>query len=248
LLGLSGAALVAAPVQGFEAPCYRKLTRYSAAFALLSDMALMTMGGALKRHEKLSGRYADVLAWMYLASATLKRFHDEGRPEDDKALLRWSLELALYNIEDALEGILNNFPSRPLAWVMRQMILPFGRTRKLPSDHLGGQVARVLLNGDLRREKLTADIFVPKDGAPGLGMLERTLEAAVAARPVRRKIDAALRAKNLEKAPLNTLGSRALEGGIITPDEKTMLDMAATKRLEAVQVDWFDEETYRKLL
>ena len=101
-LGLTAGRLAAAPVHGPEARYYRLLTRFSAAFALVSDTALATLGGSLKRREKISGRMADALAWMYLGSAALKRFHDEGGPERDRALVQWSLDHALKQVHHAV--------------------------------------------------------------------------------------------------------------------------------------------------
>ncbi|MBT5108299.1 MAG: DUF1974 domain-containing protein, partial [Rhodospirillaceae bacterium] len=180
-------------------------------------------------------------------SAALKRFNDDGRPDEDKALLRWSLELALYRIEEALAGLLDNFPNRPIAWMLRVLILPYGRRRKMPSDVLGARVAGALLEGDARREKLTASIFVPNDNLPGLGMLERSLEAVVASRPAEARVSAAVRSGVLEKAPPATLSERAAQANIISASEKEILDAADAARLDAVQVDWFDAETYQTL-
>ena len=104
-----------------------------------------------------------------------------------------------------------------------------------------------MLEGDERRERLTADIFVPKDDAPGLGLLERATEAAVDARPVVAKIRDAVRTGMMEKTPAETLAERALEADIITSNEKGALDAADAARLKAVQVDWFDAETYQVL-
>ena len=246
-LGLTDGRLANAPASGFEAPFYRRLTRYSAAFALLSDVAMMTLGGSLKRREKLSGRFADALAWMYIGSAALKRFHDDGRPDEDKVLLRWSLELALFRIETGLADLLDNFPIRPVAWFLRPLVLPYGRTRKMPSDALGARVANALLDGDKRRERLTADIFVPKDDGPGLGLLERALEAAVIAGPIVGKVRDAVRSGALEKTPAASLAARALQAGIIAADEKAAIDAADGARLKAIQVDWFDAEAYQAL-
>ena len=247
LLAVTGGSLAKAPVSGFEASYFRKLTRYSAAFAFLSDIALMTLGGSLKRREKLSGRFADVLAWLYLGSAALKRYIDDGRPGEDNVLLLWSLDLALFHIETALAGLLDNFPVRPVAWGLRLIVLPYGLTRKMPSDVLGSEVAKTLLEGDDRRERLTADIFVPKDDAPGLGLLERALEMVVDARPVTTKIREAIKTGSVEKTPIETLAERALKAEVISPNEKRALDAANAARLKAVHVDWFDAETYQLL-
>lgn len=244
LLALTGGRLAMAPVKGFEAPCYRKLTRYSASFALLSDVAMMTLGGSLKRREKISGRFADALGWMYIGSAALKRFHDDGRPDGHKPLLRWSMEYALYNVESALADILDNFPIRPVAWALTPLVFPLGRRRKMPSDALGAKVAAALLDGDTRRDDLTADMYVPKDDGLGLGLLERAAEACVAARPASAKIKAAIRKGVMEKAPAETMAARAEAAGVIDAAEKALIDAADEIRLAAVQVDVFEPEAY----
>lgn len=246
-LGLTGGRLTSSPVNGFDARYYRKLNRYSASFAFLSDVALMTLGGSLKRREKLSGRFADALAWMYIGSAALKQFHDEGRREEDQVLLQWSMEFAMFRIETALAGVIANLPLRPVAWFVKPFILPLGLSQTMPSDALGASVARVLLDGDRRRERLTADIFVPQDDAPGLGLLERAAEAAIAARPAAAKLRKALKAGTLDRHPADNQVERALKLGIISPGEKTALELADSTRDRAIQVDWFDADTYKEL-
>ena len=246
-LGLTGGRLASSPVNGIDARYYRKLNRYSASFALLSDVALLTLGGSLKRREKLSGRFADALAWMYIGSATLKRFHEEGRLEEDQGLLQWSMEFAFFQIETALAGVLANLPSRPVAWFIKPFVLPLGLTGTMPSDALGANVAGSLLDGDHRRERLTADIFVPQDDAPGLGLLERAAEAAVAARPAAAKLRKAVQAGALDRQPTDDQVERALKTGVISASEKTELELATSTRNRAIQVDWFDADTYKEL-
>lgn len=246
-LGLTGGRLASSPVNGFDARYYRKLKRYSASFALLSDVALVTLGGSLKRREKLSGRFADALAWMYIGSAALKRFHDEGRLKEDEGLLQWSMEVAMFQIETALAGVLANLPFRPVAWFVKPFILPLGLTRIMPSDALGSNVARALLEGDRRCERLTANIFVPQDDAPGLGLLERAAEAAVVARPIAAKLRKAYQTGTLDKQPTDDLAERALKAGVISASEKSVLELANATRNRAIQVDWFDADTYKEL-
>lgn len=105
VLGLTGGRLAVAPVTDATATHFRTLTRYAAAFALVTDAALGTLGGALKRREKITGRLADALACLYLTSAALKRFHGDGRPAAERALLEWSLAHALWQVEAALGGV-----------------------------------------------------------------------------------------------------------------------------------------------
>ena len=83
----------------------------SASYAFVSDFAMLFLGGGLKRKEKLSGRFADALSYMYLSSAVLKRFEDTGRPVEDLPFVEWSTKYCLYNVQHALDEILRNFPS-----------------------------------------------------------------------------------------------------------------------------------------
>jgi acyl-CoA dehydrogenase len=219
----------------------------SAAFALCSDAAVATLGGQLKRREKLSGRFADALAWMYLGSAACKRFWDEGRREEDIPFLRWACELALFRVEEALRGVIDNFPNRPVALLLRALVFPFGVRQRPPSDALGSRVAAGLLEGRPHRERLTSDIYVPPRHEIGLGRLEAALVACVAARPAETRIRDAIRAGRLEPAPRRTLADRALAAGLITADERRLIDEAERGREEAIQVDAFDDLDRRTL-
>ncbi|HJT99040.1 MAG TPA: acyl-CoA dehydrogenase, partial [Rhodanobacteraceae bacterium] len=141
----TGSRLVDAPDTADTARYYRHLSRFSAAFAIVSDTAMGTLGGSLKRREKISGRLADALAYLYLASAALKRYHDEGKTTARYNLVQWSVELCLYRIQEALLGILDNLPVRPAAWALRALIFPLGARFRPPSDKLGQRVARDIL-------------------------------------------------------------------------------------------------------
>jgi acyl-CoA dehydrogenase len=244
VLALTGARLAAAPMAGPSAKYFKALTRYSASFALLTDVCLGTLGGSLKRREKISGRLADAFAWLYLASATLKRFHDDGRPKADVALLKWSCDLALWNIQEALLGVLDNLPSRPASWAARLLIFPTGARRRPPDDELGAEVARGLLDGDETRLRLTADIFIPDADEPGLGRLEAALHLVVGAKDANAKVKDAVRAGTLDKEPLATLIERAGAQGVINADELISLQAAEAARDDVIQVDQFDPETH----
>ncbi len=72
-LGLTGARFAAAPFKDQTKGYYQQLSRLSANLAFLSDMAMGTLGGELKRKERVSARLGDVLSQLYLASSALKR-------------------------------------------------------------------------------------------------------------------------------------------------------------------------------
>jgi len=244
LLGLTGGRIARAPVVGAAAPWFGRLTRTSAAFALVSDACMATLGGKLKRREKITGRLADVLAWMYLASASLKRFCDDGQPEHQRAFLEWACSHALNECQEALAGVLDNLPSRPAAWALRPLVFPLGRRQRPPDDRQGGAVARALLDDPIARDALTRDIYRPAAEEPGLGRLDAALAKAVAALSVEAKIRDAVRAGDLDHAPGDELADRALEAGIISADERKRIHEADEAREEAIQVDSFGPEEY----
>ncbi len=247
VLALTGGRLAPAPEDGPAAEFFRALTRYSASFALLADVCLATLGGALKRREKISGRLADALSWLYLASATLKRFHDDGRPAGDVALLRWSCDLALWNIQQALRGVLDNLPNRLAALMVRFVVFPLGARRRPPDDELGAEVARGLLDGNEMRLRLTPDIFIPDANEDGLGRLEAALDLIVGAKDANAKVMDEVRAATLDREPRDTLIARAAAQGVINGEERKRLEAVEAARDDVIQVDSFDPETYAGL-
>ncbi len=247
LLGLTGGCLTPSPVADSSAPYFRAITRYSAAFALITDIALATLGGALKRREKISGRMADALAWMYIGSAALKRFHAEGRPARDKAVLDWSLQWALWKVQEALRGVIENLPNRAAAALLCPLVFPLGARRRPPSDDLGARVSRELLDGGDLRRHLTADIYVPKKDEPGLGKLEAALDIVVAAQDVQAKVREAARTRRLGDLPRDRMADEALSRGVIGKDEFARLAAADKARDDVIQVDAYDPATYKTL-
>ncbi|MFZ5469419.1 MAG: acyl-CoA dehydrogenase [Myxococcota bacterium] len=216
--------------------------RMSASFALASDVAMGTLGGTLKRREKISGRLADALAWLYLGSTTVKRFFDDGQPRDDLPFARWACEHALHEVQRALHGVIDNLPHRPAAWVLRLLTFPLGARHRPPNDRLGTAVARALLEDREERIRLTRDIYVPPPSEPGLGHLEAALAKATRALAVERKIRDAVRAGRIEHAPGEALADLALKAGIISAAERDFIREADEARNEAIQVDSFEPE------
>jgi acyl-CoA dehydrogenase len=238
-LALSGGRLARVPISGLGGRAMQQLSRMSASFAILSDTAMGTLGGALKRKENLSGRLADCLAWMYLGSAAVKRWLDDGSPARDRDLVRWSVETALYEIQQAMRGLLDNLPSRAAATLLKPVIFPLGARHRPPSDRLSARIARALLDDGETRLALTRDMFVPKRQEPGLWTLERALELTARAEPARAKLREAVKARKLPRGREAELIEPALAEGVITPLEKDQLVEAAEAREAAIQVDAF---------
>jgi len=247
LLALTGSRLADAPSVQDTHRYYQHLSRFCAAFTIVSDTAMGTLGGSLKRREKLSGRLADALAYLYLASAALKRYHDEPKTASNFALVRWSVELCLHRLQEALVGVLDNLPVRWVAVLLKLAIFPLGARFRPPSDRLGTEVARAILEDREARHTLTGDVFVPPPDEPGLGALEAALDKAVRAIPVETKLRDAVRAGRLDRAPGHMLDDLGLAAGVISAEEYALLNEARGARDEVVAVDAFDPEIYKTL-
>jgi len=234
----TGARLLATPFQDETRRYYQLMTRFSANLAMLSDVAMLTLGGDLKRRERISARLGDILSYLYLASATLKRFNDQGRHKDDLPLLQWAVEDCLFNIQQAIDELLANFPNRVIAFLLRLMIFPFGTVLKKPSDKRDHQVAKILQSPSKTRSKLAAGQYLTREKENILGTLEQTLEDVIAAEPIYNNICDKLN----EKFPfyqLDKLAELALAKEVITQEEAELLIRTEQGRKAAINVDDF---------
>lgn len=220
--GLTGARLAPKPVSGPTARFYQRLARMSASFAFLADIALLFLGGALKRKEKLSGRFADALSYMFLCSASLKRFEDQGRPEADLPLVEWVAKYCLYNVQSALDEIMRNFPSLLVGQILRAIIFPLGHKLRYPNDVLGHRVAAILMQPSEARDRLADGIFIHDDPKDVSGRVEYALEKVLNAEAAERK----LRKAGI-KAPVFADIDRWLEEAVA----RRVIDAAEAKRV-----------------
>lgn len=245
--GLSGSILarVEANVAPSMRPYYRRLTRYSAAFALTADAAMLTLGGSLKFRESLSARLGDMLSQLYMASAVLKRYDDQGRQPEDADLARWAVQDALYRAEQALDGVLRNFPNRGLSIVLRFLTLPLGRWCAPPSDALGERVARSLVRPGQPRDRLTLNCHVPGDEQDPVGAIEAALHATLAAEPVEKKIRKFQKSDRLAGNPIanvRDIADAIYAAGGITAEEYALVQRRNTLRDRVIAVDDFPRD------
>ncbi|MCZ6633473.1 MAG: acyl-CoA dehydrogenase [bacterium] len=246
-LTLSRGYFARSPVRGPAARYYRKLAWASASFALLSDLALGMLGGQLKRREKISGRFADIFSWMYLGTATLRRFEARGRQPGELPFLHWCLESALTQVQLGFEGLFQNINLPGLGWIFRGPLTLWWRINpiaKPPSDVLGNQIARVLQHPGTERDALTGGIFVSLDEEEALGRLERAFRLSFESEAVERKIRDAVRNGTLTRDRPERLLAKALELGLVDSAEARLLQEAEAARNETIQVDQFRLEDY----
>src|SRR5712692_4284471 len=172
---------------------YRFTSRLSAAFAFLADLSMLAMGGALKRKEKISGRLGDVLSMLYLVSATLKRYEDQGRIREDLPLIRWAVRDALYHAQHAIDQILSNFPIKSIATLLRWTIFPLGMSFRPPLDSRNHECAKILLEPGETRDRLTAGMYIGKGESDPTGVLEAAFAATIACEPIDEKLRKAVK-------------------------------------------------------
>jgi len=171
-LGLTGARLARAPVEGELAPYFRDMERFSAALAFCSDLTMGVLGGKLKFMERLSARLGDVLSQLYIASCVAKFYLEGPKGETELAHARWALEHALNETAQAFDEFIRNFP---VAWaraVMRLVVFPVGNHFRPVSDALNAKVADMLLEPSDTRERISWLVFKNGGAHEPIGRME----------------------------------------------------------------------------
>ena len=241
VLGASLGRLAGAPNDGPGKRYYQQIARYSANLALLSDLAMASLGGSLKFRERLSARMGDLLSHLYIASATLKRFEDQGRPVEDVPLLDWVCQHSFAQAEAAIDGFLTNLPSRPVAWLARALVFPVGRWARSADDATGRRIAEALQEPGPLRERLFHAIYQPSERSQPLGLLQQALTAVIETEHLERRLLKAARDGLVrDPHPIRRI-EEAVHAGVLKPDDGEQL-LAAYQLIETVcQVDEFDE-------
>lgn len=249
LLSVTRGRLASSPVSGPAAKYYKKMAWTSATFAFVSDVALGSLGGALKVREKLTGRFADVLSWMYLGTAVLRRFEAEGRRKEDEPFLHYSMQLAFSNIQTAFDGIFRHMDAPIIGWFFRNPIAFWSRLNPIctpPSDKIGQQMARAMQVPGTVRDRMTDGIYVSENVEDALGRLENAFRLSVEAESVADKIKKAIRKKELPRDKPARLLNAALQKSVITKEDHDLVLRAEAARNDAVMVDSFTLEEYKK--
>jgi acyl-CoA dehydrogenase len=188
VLGLTLARFTRVPKTGATMRYFQHINRYSASFALATDIAMLALGGYLKKKESLSARLGDVLSMMYLASMVLKHHENQGREAADLPLVEWACRALLYQAQEQLHLFLRNFPNRPLAALMRLLIFPRGLTYFAPSDRLGRSIAELIVNPTAARERMSRHIYKTQAANNPLGLLQEALILSTMAESLEKRV------------------------------------------------------------
>lgn len=238
-LALTNARFTSTPYKDETAEFYRVASRFSASLALMSDISMAVFGGSLKRKERISARLGDLLSYLYLVSATLKRYNDEGRKKEDFALVQWSCQDHLYHCQRALADLINNMPSAPLRAMLKIMLFPFGRPVRKPTDKLEHKLAHLLQVPSETRNRLANYIYLKNEPLNLVGRQEQTLKDILEVEPL---FDKVCREKGV-KLPffqLDKVAQMGLEAGILSQAEADKLAAVEKARLDVINVDDFD--------
>jgi acyl-CoA dehydrogenase len=247
VLSITRGAFAGSPVSGSTARYYRRLSWASASFAITADIAMAALGGSLKLKEKLTGRFADVLSWMYIGTAVLRRFEAEGRRKEDLPFVHFSMNHALYEIQKAFDGIFANLPVPGLSWFFRGPVRMWSNMNALAgeaNDQHTHKIASLILTDSEQRLRHTEGIYIPSNTIEHLGLLEEAFRVVKRAEVADRKIRTAIKAKTLPKLKGAAAYQAALAQGIITSTEHVDLVNAEKLRAEAIAVDDFSQDEY----
>ncbi|MGD2159964.1 MAG: acyl-CoA dehydrogenase [Gammaproteobacteria bacterium] len=237
-MGVTGARFLRTPGDRVTGYYYRQLVRMSSAFALMTDFCLAFLGGSLKRREKISGRLADVLSNMYIISALLKHYEDEGEPEQDIPLLRWACDDALFNIQTALKGVMTNMPVPLTGHLLNFLVFPLTKPYKGPDDRQGYEVARLLLTPSDAGNRLARGIFISDDPDDATGRIDNALDYVLRTEKLERRLRRAMKKGYLSTASLS-LYEDAKEKDVISDEDYDLLKEAQAAIRNAIKVDEF---------
>ncbi|GAB4201279.1 MAG: acyl-CoA dehydrogenase [Wenzhouxiangellaceae bacterium] len=245
VMGLSFSRFAAVPGDRRTRKYYRKLSRYSAAFGFIADVSMLTFGGKLKQKEYISARLGDVLSHLYICSAMLKRFEDQGRPAADQAVLSWAFHHSIYRMQEALRGVIDNFPSPLMRLALGAIIFPFGKRERLPNDRLTHKVAQILITPSETRDRLTDGVYRKNREGYVIGFMEDLLPRVIAAEPLERKLLKALKQGELSGYTPEEQLADAVRQGVLTETEAEQVRRTRDDVFKVISVDDFPSEELR---
>ena len=226
---------------------YQKLTWVSSVFSLMTDVAMGSLGGGLKTKGKITGRYADILAWMYLLTCTLRRYREEGEKKEDWPVIQYVANYAFNEIQKAFEGIFENLKVPGFSWFLRGPVNWWMGLNSLdtpPSDSLSHKLSHLIQQDGDQRDRLTKGMYISDDPEDGLNRMDQAFKMVKKAEAIEKKIRKAKRAKILPKKPVAHTMDLALEKSVITKEEYELIKKAEEMRNDAIQVDSFSQEDY----
>jgi len=241
ILGITSSFIVKAP-KGKMKRYYQQATRFSSAFALIADVCMLVFGGSLKRKESISSRLGDILSYLYLLSAVLKFFRDQGDKLEDLPIVRYASLYCLFEMQERFHEIIQNFPNRPIAFLLKILIFPLGERFSKPRDAIAHKVAQLLISPTGTRERLSAGAYLTEHPDNILSHLQDALVKTIAAEPIEKIIRTAKKEGIVTGYSIAEQAQSARENQIISEQELNLFMQAYEARKKVIAVDDFSNE------
>ena len=248
VLGLTAARGADTPTHGPTRRYYQHIGRFSAAFALVSDAAMLTLGGALKKKEMLSARLGDTLSDLYLASMVLKHYENQGRREADLPLVEWSCRFLLYRAQEQLHGFLRNFPVRSIGWLLRLVVFPRGRSFSSPRDGLSRRIVEGVISPGEMRDRLCDGVYRTVEPGNPLGLLQEAMELSIEVSPLEKRLRKGAKDGVVRSLDFASQLTEGVAAGILTAEEAEKMRIADEKIMDLINVDDFAPEELKPLV
>ncbi|WP_148862598.1 acyl-CoA dehydrogenase [Marinobacter fonticola] len=256
VLGISNGWLEPVPGRGNIQRYYRQLSRFASAYAVVTDICLLTVGGGLKAKQRLSGRMADCLVALYYSSAIIKQWHEDGYPEEHRHVVEWGLRRCTYDFQQSMKQAIENFPVAPLRALLKVLVFPIGAHLSAPNDRLGGQVAKSIVQDTPLRERIVRGVYVTENPDDPVGRVLNAYRLANETREMRDRLHEAIRKTDpteLEGTDMLMAHQReelvdwAVSKDVIRDDERDTLIKAMEALYEVIRVDAFDKAAIQSL-
>jgi len=243
---LTGSRFTDAPEGSPLRRYYQHANRFSAALAVASDMAMGTMQGSLKRKEMISSRLGDLLSMLYMLSMVLKHHEDAGCPDEDMPLVHWACQYLLYQYQQAMLEIIQNFPNRFMAFKLKLGTFPLGTHFKMPADKLEVKVANLMTHDSATRRRLIDGIYIESTEDNPTGKLDVLLAEADAMDRLERKLKDAVKSDQIPDAAGLERINAGEEAGVISKDEADKLRDYEARVMDIIHVDEFPFDTFSR--
>jgi len=239
---MTGSRISSNPGNARLAPYYGQLSRFSAAFALIADVSMLSLQSKLKFMEMLSARMGDLLSNLYLASMVIKHYENDGCPEEDFPIVQWALEYLIHDYQKAFSGIVQNYPNRLLAGLLKVVVFPLGMHFNPPSDELEKKMVAVITQNNATRDRLSAGLYLEDGDNNPLAHVNAVFLESLGLEPIYDKIHQALKDKVLPKLQGLELVKAAHEAGVISDTEANQLKSFDEHLMSVIHVDDFEQD------
>jgi len=220
---------------------YKQIERMSIALSMVSELALSTLGGKLKRLEILSAKLGDILSHLFMAAATLKYFEQMDTCEDEELFMQWAIEDDLYTVGQRIETVLRNFPVPVIGGILKFIIFPFGNPYEKPTDRLSVQLADMMLKETELRKRWVSFCYLDTSSDDACGKVENAFRLSLLVDPILDKLNQARRAGKFPKGiSLGRQLELAKSLNIIDEKETALLKQYEEAQLDAISVDEFE--------